>query len=347
MKTIKIGNREIGDGHPTFVVGEIGINHQGSVEIAKKLIDLAALAEADAVKFQKRTPNLILTKEALNRPYTGPNSFGETYGKHREVLELSKDDYIEISKYCKEKNIMFFASVWDEVSADIMEQFNVPVYKIASADLTNQPLLEHVAKKGKPVILSTGMSKLEEVDIAVKSIQKYTDELVLMHCVSTYPSEFNQINLRGIEKLKKRYGIPVGYSGHERGIAISLAAVALGANLVERHITLDRTMKGGDHAASLEPQGLIKLIRDIRAFEEAMGTGDITIIEEEIPIRHKLGKSLVARKKIPRGTKIDKSMVIAKSPGTGLPPYRIGDVLGKNAKVEIQEDEQLGPENLQ
>jgi sialic acid synthase SpsE len=212
-KRIKIGDRRIGEGEPCFVVAEIGLNHNGSVEMAKKLIDAAVGCEADAVKFQKRSADKILTKEALDAPYDTWYAYGKTYGEHRNALELSNEEFIALQEHANERNIIFFASSWDEESADFLENINVPLFKIASADVINLPLIEHVAKKRKPMIVSTGMSTLDEVKDAVEIISRYTDELILLGCVSTYPSEHEEINLRTMETLKKTFNCLVGSRG--------------------------------------------------------------------------------------------------------------------------------------
>ena len=289
----------------------------------------------------------MLTKEGLNKPYDNPNSFGKTYGEHRKALELSEDDYRELKGYADKKKIIFSASVWDEDSADFIASLNVPFFKIGSPDLTNIPLLGHIAKKGKPILLSTGMSNMEEIEEALKHIKRYNGQIILLHCVSTYPSEFEEINLNVINTLKERFDLPVGYSGHEKGIAISLAAVALGACVIERHFTLDRTMKGGDHAASLEPVGFVKLVRDIRNFEKAKGSNEKKLLKSEIPIREKLAKSLVSKVNIKKGTVITQKMLTAKSPGTGLAPKYCYIVPGKKAKRDIKEDAILKNEDIE
>jgi len=332
VKYIQIGNKKVGEGQPTFIIAEAGINHQGDIEIAIKLIDLAKEAGADLVKFQKRSIERILTKEGLEKPYDNPNSFGKTYGEHKRALELSNADYRILKKHADTKGILFSASPWDEESADFLESLGIPVYKIASPDLTNLPLLEHVAKKGKPVIVSTGMADLKEVEDAFNTITKYTSQLILMHCVSTYPANFEHLNLRVINMLKGKFGVPVGYSGHEPGIAVGAAAVAVGAVVIEKHFTLDRTMKGSDHAASLEISGIKKIIRDIRAVEKALGSTEKKLIPEEIPIRQKLAKSIVSKVKIPRDAKITRDMLTTKGPGTGISPGRIKEVIGKKTK---------------
>jgi sialic acid synthase SpsE len=347
MKKIRIGNKDVGEGCPCFIIAEIGINHQGDVDIAKRLIDISSLFGADAVKFQKRKISRILTKEGLNAPYNNPNSFGKTYGEHKYALELSEEDYKELKKYTDSKNLIFLASAWDEESADFLEGMNIEAYKIASADLTNLPLLEHIAKKNKPMIISTGMSDMQDIKEAVEHVKKWNNDIALLQCTSTYPCEFEEVNLNVIEKLKKNFQCPVGFSGHEKGISVSSAAVALGACIIEKHITMDRTMKGGDHAASLEPEGLRKLVRDVRNIEKALGIGDKIIQDSEVPIKKKLAKSLVSTVYIPKGTIIIKSMLTTKGPGTGLAPKYYYSVPGKKAAVDIDADSIIKKEDIE
>ena len=346
-KKIKIGDRRIGEGESCFVVAEIGLNHNGDVELAKKLIDAAVGCGADAVKFQKRSVDKILTKEALDAPYDTWYAYGKTYGEHRKALELSIEEFIALQNYSNERNVIFFASPWDEESADFLESINVPLFKIASADVINLPLIEHIAKKRKPMIVSTGMCTLDEIKDAVDIISRYTDDLILLHCVSTYPSDHEEINLRNMKTLRDEFNCPVGYSGHERGIAISEVAAALGACVVERHFTLDRTMKGPDHAASLEPPGLFKLIRDIKNIEKSMGSSEKRIQEGEIPIRTKLAKSIVAAVDIPKGTVITREMLTVKGPNTGFPPKYIYTLPGKRAVKDIKEDSVITKEMVE
>ncbi len=284
MAEIKIGYTLIGDRHPCYVVAEIGINHNGEVEIAKKLIDVAAAAGCGAVKFQKRTVEVVYSAEELGRPRESP--FGMTNGDLKIGLEFGFDEYQEIDRYCKEKKITWFASCWDEASVDFIAQFEVPAYKIASASMTDDNLLRHTRAQGKPILMSTGMSTLEQVDHAVELLGK--EDLVVLHTTSTYPALYEELNLRVIPLLRQRYNVPVGYSGHETGLSTSIASVALGACMVERHITLDRSMWGSDQAASVEPQGFMRLVRDIRLVETAMGDGVKRVIEREMPVMKKL-----------------------------------------------------------
>ena len=284
-RTVKIGNRLVGDNHPCFVVGEIGINANGSVDIAKDLIDVAQEAGCDAVKFQKRTVDIVYSKEELERPRESP--FGHTNGDLKRGLELSLEAYQEIDHYCRMKGIMWFASCWDEDSVDFISQFNPPCYKIASACLTDDNLLRYHKSKGKPVLLSTGMSDLPMIEKAANLLDR--NNLVIMHCTSTYPAETDELNLLGIKTLRKYFNAtPVGYSGHEIGLYTTFAAAVLEACLIERHITLSRSMWGSDQAVSVEPQGFKRLVTDIRAYEQAKGDGVIKIYPSEIPIMKKL-----------------------------------------------------------
>ncbi|PIN86299.1 N-acetylneuraminate synthase [Candidatus Woesearchaeota archaeon CG10_big_fil_rev_8_21_14_0_10_44_13] len=345
-KTIKIGGKLVGEGQPVFIIGDIGINHQGDIKIAKKLIDVACLAEIDCVKFQKRNAKKMLTRAGLEKPYEGPHSFGKIYGEHRDALELSENDYKELKRYCDEKGIMMSASVWDEDSAEFINSLGVPCVKIGSGDMTNLPMLEKVAKFGKPIFLSTGMATMEEIEESVRHIEKWNKQIILLHCVSTYPSKFEELNLRAMESLKK-FGYPVGYSGHELGIAISLAVAVMGACVVERHFTLDRTMKGGDHAASLEPEGLRKLVRDIRAWEKSLGSGKKAVLDSEKPIALKLRKSIASTRAIKKGTVITKEMLTTKSPGDGLAPKYYYTLPGKKAARDIPEDVTIKKEDIE
>jgi len=254
------------------------------VDLAKRLISVAAAAECDAVKFQKRTVDVVYTAKELATPRENP--FGPTNGDLKYGLEFETEEYDEIAAFCKSLKIAWFASPWDENAVDFMQQYDTPCYKIASASLTDDNLLRHIRKTGKPVIASTGMSTYEEIDHAVEVLGK--EDLILMHATSTYPAKYEQLNLRAISTMAQRYGVPVGYSGHETGIPTSVAATVLGASCVERHITLDRAMWGSDQAASLAPNGISRLVRDIRLCEQSMGDGIKRVYEEEVPVMRKL-----------------------------------------------------------
>ncbi|HEY58277.1 MAG TPA: N-acetylneuraminate synthase [Anaerolineae bacterium] len=283
---VKIGDRLVGDGHPTYIVAEIGINHNGSVDIAKLLIDAAIKAGVDAVKFQKRTPEICTPREQWDKMRETPWGYIR-YIDYRHKVEFGQDEYQEIDRYCKEKGITWFASVWDTPSVDFLEQFDPVAYKIPSAALTDHELLRHVRATGRLVILSTGMSTMEQIREAVKVLG--TENLVLMHATSTYPCEPDELNLRMIQTLKEEFPeVPIGYSGHEVGLVTTAVAVALGACMVERHITLDRAMWGSDQAASVEPGGFQKLVKYIRVTERALGDGVKRVYDSEIPAMKKL-----------------------------------------------------------
>ena len=284
MKEIKIGGIQIGDGHPCFIIGEIGINHNGDMTIAKNLIDMAEASGCNAVKFQKRTIDVVYTPEELAKPRESP--FGQTNGDLKRGLEFGEKEYEEINRYCHEVEILWFTSCWDEASVDFIDKFNPPCYKIASASLTDDKLLRHTRAKGKPIILSTGMSTIEEIDHAVEVLGK--KDLIILQSTSTYPADYSELDLKVIPELRRRYDVPVGYSGHETGIATSVAAVALGACMVERHITMERSMWGSDQAASLGPSGVTRLVRDIRLIEMSMGSPAKRVFEREKPIIKKL-----------------------------------------------------------
>ena len=284
MQPVEIAGRPVGGHHPCFVVAEIGINHNGDVDLARRLVDAAADSGADAVKLQKRTVEVVYGPDELARPRESP--FGLTNGDLKRGLELDAEAYASIDAHCRIRGIPWFASCWDEGAVDFVARWQPPAWKIASASLTDDGLLRHHREAGGPVILSTGMSTLEEIDHAVEVLG--TDDLVLLHTTSTYPSAIEELNLATIATLRERYDVPVGYSGHEVGLAPSLAAAALGAAVVERHITLDRAMWGSDQAASVEPQGFARLVRDIRAVERAIGDGVKRVYDTELAVRSKL-----------------------------------------------------------
>jgi sialic acid synthase SpsE len=345
---IKIGSKFVGDGCPCYIVAEIGINHNGQFQLAKRLIETAAKCGADAVKFQKRDIDSLLTKELANKPYLIENSFGETYGEHRKKLELSEDEWRKLFDCSKKLGIDFYASAWDVKSADFLDELGVPVFKIASADVTNLPLIEHICQKNKPVIMSTGMSTLEEIDEAMEVVRKNRAEVILLHCISAYPFDDYLSNLNVMSTLRKRYNVPVGYSGHEKsGHVVTLGAVALGACMVERHFTLDHLMPGPDHAASLEPLGLAGLVDDIRKLESAIGTGEKKILEIELPVRAKLVKSIVTTRDISAGEVIRAGDLTMKCPGTGLKAKYIPMLIGKKAKQNMKKDTIVPKEALE
>lgn len=284
-REVTLGDRRVGDGHPVYIVAEIGINHNGDLEVAKRLIDMAVSAGCCAVKFQKRTPELCVPPD--QRDLMRETPFGYiSYMEYRTRVEFGFEEYHEIDRYCHEKKIAWFASSWDDLSVDFMEQFDPPAYKIPSALLTDSALLQRLRATGRPLILSTGMSTTEQIRGAVDTLG--VDNLVLAHCTSTYPCPLDELNLRMIHTLQRDFDCPVGYSGHEVGLSTTVAAVALGACMIERHITLDRAMWGSDQAASAEGPGLHRLVRDIRVVEKAMGTGVKEVYASEIPVMRRL-----------------------------------------------------------
>ncbi|HSS97648.1 MAG TPA: N-acetylneuraminate synthase family protein [Terriglobales bacterium] len=284
-RELKMGTRMVGDGHPAYIVGEIGINHNGDLNVAKQLIDLAKWAGVDAVKFQKRTPELAVPADQKDKMRETPWGY-ITYLDYRYKVEFGEKEYREIEAYCKQKGMNWFVSVWDEGSVDFMEKFDTPCYKVPSASLTDRGLLQHLKKTGRPIVLSTGMSTMDQIKAAVSELD--TNNLMLTHTTSTYPCDPEELNLRMITTLRDTFPCPVGYSGHEVGLVISAVAVAMGASLVERHITLDRAMWGSDQAASVEPGGLQKLVKYIRVTEQALGDGVKQVYESEQPSLAKL-----------------------------------------------------------
>ncbi len=284
-REFRIGNTLVGDGQPTYIVAEIGINHNGSIDIAKELIKAACHVGANAVKFQKRTPDLCVPPEQRTQMRDTPWGY-ITYLEYRHKVEFGEAEYAEIDRYCKQLGIAWFASVWDEPAVDFLEAFSPVCYKVPSASLTDHALLRHLRKMGRPVILSTGMSTLDQICEAVNVLGQ--EQLLITHATSTYPCEPDELNLRMIQTLKDRFDCPIGYSGHEVGLVPSAVAVALGACLIERHITLDRAMWGGDQAASVEPGGFERLVKYLRVTEMALGDGIKQVYASELPSLHKL-----------------------------------------------------------
>ncbi|MCW5877422.1 MAG: N-acetylneuraminate synthase family protein [Anaerolineales bacterium] len=284
-REIQLGKRMVGDGHPAYIIGEIGINHNGDIDVAKQLIDLAKWAGADAVKFQKRTPELATPPDQRDKMRETPWGY-ITYLDYRYKVEFDEAAYREIDAHCKQKGMDWFVSVWDLESIDFMEAFDTPCYKVPSAAMTDHEMLRKLKKTGRPIILSTGMSTDEQIKASVDVVD--TDNLVLTHTTSTYPCEPEELNLRMIQTLQEQYPCPVGYSGHEVGLVTSAVAVAMGACLVERHITLDRAMWGTDQAASVEPGGLQKLVKYIRVTEQSLGDGKKRVYDSELPSLKKM-----------------------------------------------------------
>jgi N-acetylneuraminate synthase/N,N'-diacetyllegionaminate synthase len=336
----RISNKVIGAGKPCFIIAEAGVNHNGEFRLAKKMIDAAKNAGADAIKFQIFHAERVVTKTAEKAAYqkktTGKGSQYEMLKK----LELTEDEFRKLAAYAKKKNIIFLASAFDEESVDFLDELKVPAFKVPSGEITNFPLLMKIAKKGKPIILSTGMSTLGEVADALEVIKKGgTEEIVLLHCVSNYPVKGEEMNLRAMETLKHAFGLPVGLSDHTLGITIPIAAVALGAAVIEKHFTLNRKLPGPDHEASLEPEELKVMVARIKEVEKALGDGIKRPTKSERTIKNVVRRSIVAGVAIPKGAVITKAMLDIKRPGTGLEPIHLEKVLGKIARHQIKKDE--------
>lgn len=327
-----------------FVIGEIGLNHNGSLDIARRLIDLAALAGADAVKLQKRTVDILAVGETLDARDDRFPAFGRTYREIREHLEFSVDQYRELKAYAHQRGLHFMVTAFDTQAVDDLEQVGVDSYKLASHSLTNVELLRYLARLKKPTVLSTGMAELDEVDTAVDILNSSGVPLSLMHCVSSYPTPVAECNLSMMDVLKERYGVPVGYSGHELGYVPTLASVAMGAQLVERHYTLDKAMAGFDHKMSLGPDEMIAMVRDIRAVEASRGTGEKRISDTEWITRRKYHVSMASAQPIAAGAVLLESMVTWRNPGTGIPAKLAHTVLGRRAKRAIAADVLLSPD---
>ena len=342
---IHAGARRIGPGEPVFVIAEIGVNHNGSVERAKQLIDAAHAAGADAVKFQIRHLPATYRADVLEHPEREEQSFQYLIPLLKE-FELSRDAYRELFRYARALGILAFASAFDEPTVDFVSEFQPPLYKVASADLIHFPLIERLLEERTPLLLSTGMSTLDEVDETAAFLDHRRASFALLHCQSTYPASVDTLNLAMIPKLRHRYGVPVGYSGHELGITNTIAAVALGASVIERHITLDRTLAGPDHAASLEPAEFRDLVRGIREYEIAYGVPVRRISRGEVGNRLTLRKSLVAASDIPAGAVITRDRVTAKSPGNGISPQRLYELVGRRASRAITADEMFTESDL-
>lgn len=329
---------EVGDKMPTYVIAEIGQNHNGSVELAKKLIEMAVRCKANAVKFQKRDIPSELTTEAYHKPYDNPNSFGKTYGEHREFLELNEAQHLELKEYASALGITYFCTPCDIESLAVLERIGCPFYKVASRDLTNIPLLIALGKTGKPVIISTGMADIEDIDDAIDALNIDQSKLIIMQCTSEYPCKLENVNLNAIKTLKDKYNVVVGLSDHTSGVIVSAAAPLMGASIIEKHITLDRTMKGTDQPGSLEEAGLGKLINYIRAIELAKGDGIKEMNPATRSAKEKLARSITSSIYIQKGTVITENMLCLKSPGTGLKWKEKGLLIGKKALVDIAEN---------
>ncbi|KAJ8001020.1 hypothetical protein DPEC_G00186470 [Dallia pectoralis] len=335
--------RMIGGSNPCFIIAEIGQNHQGDIKIAKEMIKMAKDCGADCAKFQKSELEYKFNKRALERPYTSKHSWGKTYGEHKRHLEFSHEQYRELQKYAKEVGIFFTASGMDEMAMEFLHELNVPFFKVGSGDTNNFPYLEKTAKKGRPMVVSSGMQSMETMRRVYQTVRKHNESFCILQCTSAYPLEPEDVNLRVIAEYQKEFpDIPIGYSGHESGIHISVAAVALGAKVIERHVTLDKSWKGSDHEASLKPSELTELVKAIRLVERSLGTGVKQMLPCEKPCHDKLGKSVVAKVMIPKSTVLTMEMLGVKvCEPKGVPPEDIFQLVGKAVTKDLEEDESI------
>lgn len=337
----KVGNRMIGEDEEVFVIAEVGHNHQGNLETCKKMFLEASRCGASAVKLQKRSNKDLFTEEAYNKPYENENSFGRTYGEHREFLEFNEEQYRELKAYAESLGLIFFATPFDIPSAKFLERIGVPAYKIASAMITDIPLIEHCAKQGKPMFISTGTATRDDIHRAYEKVQEYGTPLCLLHCVASYPMlNYKEANLNMISALKSCYyqDTVIGFSSHESGIALPIAAYMLGARVIEKHFTLNRAWKGTDQHFSLEPAGLEKMVRDLRRVRESLGDGVKVIQPSELSAKVKLGKSIYAKENILEDAILSPEYIAFKSPAVGLPPYEINRLLGRKVIKRILKD---------
>ncbi len=343
MRELTIEGRRIADDTPCFVIAEIGHNHQGSVEQAKELFRAARDVGVDAVKLQKRDNARLFTRALYDSPYDNETSFGATYGRQREALELDRDAYAELRGLAAELGLVFFATAFDEASADLLAELELPAYKIASGDLSNTPLLRHVAALGKPMIVSTGGATLEDVDRAMEAITPINDRICLLQCTAAYPAAVEELNLAVITTLRERYPeVVVGLSDHQDGIAMATVAYMLGARVIEKHFTLSHAAKGTDHAFSLIPEGMRKLVRDLKRVPIAMGDGEKRPLPSEEKPLQKMGKKLVATRPLPAGHVLAPGDLVARSPADeGLPPYELDTLVGLPLARALAEDEAI------
>lgn len=333
---------DVSEDSDCYVIAEIGHNHQGDVDLCKRMFQAAKDAGASAVKLQKRDNRALFTRAAYDKPYENENSYGTTYGEHRDALEFGWDEYQELKQCAKELDITFFATAFDIPSADFLAELDVPAIKIASGDLKSVQLLEYVAAFQRPLIVSTGASELEDVRRAYETIMPINPQLCLLQCTAAYPPEFRELDLRVIETYSREFpDAVIGFSGHDSGIAMGVVAYAIGARVIEKHFTLNRAMKGTDHAFSLEPAGLTKLVRDLRRARSAMGNGEKHCHPSEVEPGVKMGKKIVAARDLPAGHILGAADLRTKSPGNGLPPYELPRVLGRTLLHDVVADDDI------
>ncbi len=342
MKSFSFGNSNVSSKGHCYVIAEIGHNHQGNLETALNMIKVAAAMGANAVKFQKRDNKSLYTTAFYNKPYDNENSYGATYGEHREHLEFGRDEYLALKKCAEENSVEFMSTAFDFKSVDFLEDIGITSYKIASADITNTPLLEYIAKIGKPMFVSTGAANMGEIRMAYETVAAHNDKVCLLHCIAGYPAEYHYLNLKFIETLKREFpDAIVGYSGHDNGILAPVIAYMLGAVVVEKHFTLNRSWKGTDHKFSLEPEGLRKMVRDLRRIDVSLGDGNRVIYDFEIEPKKKMGKGIYTSKPLSAGTVLSWKDICLKTPTNGTPPYMVKQILGKRLKLNLDAEAAL------
>ena len=348
IRPIRIGSRLIGPGHPCFIIAEAGVNHNGSLDLALKLVDAAAEAGADAVKFQTFKAERVVGPDAPQAAYQ--RAGGGTAQSQLEMvrkLELSHDAFVRIETHCRQRGILFLSTPFDEESADFLDRMGMAAFKVGSGDLTHHAHLRHLAAKGRPVLLSTGMADWTEVEEAMEVLHRAgADAIALFHCVSSYPAPPGDCHLRVVGALAERFGVPAGWSDHTEGIHIALAAAALGAHLIEKHFTLDRTLPGPDHAASIEPGTLRALVAQVRAVEEAVGEADKRLRPSEADVSRVARRSLHTARRLPQGHVLTGGDIVLMRPGTGMPPNRLGSVLGRPLARDLDAGAMLTEEDL-
>ena len=338
-RKLKLGRHVVADDSPAYVIAEVGHNHQGKLDTAKEMFRQAHACGVSAVKLQKRDNRSLYTQAMFDKSYDHENSFGATYGEHREALEFDRDQYAELGRFAADLGLDFFATAFDIPSADLLAELDLPAYKIASADLRNLPLIRHIAEFGKPMLVSTGGGAMEDVERAYETIMPINRQLCLMQCTCGYPAEFDELDLRVIDTYRQRFpDIVIGYSGHDNGIAIPVVAYVLGARVIEKHFTLNRAMKGTDHVFSLEPVGMRKMTRDLERAQSSLGDGQKKVYASEAGPVLKMGKKIVAARDLPTGHRITTADLAIKSPGDGLAPVEMFRVVGAVTKSAIARD---------
>ena len=347
MRKIILDGKVVQDDGDCYVIAEIGHNHQGKLETAKEMFKVAQECGADAVKLQKRDNRSLFTQAGYDKPYDNPNSYGATYGEHREFLEFGYIEYKELKDYAKELGITLFATAFDFASADFLAKLDMPFFKMASGDLKNIPLLTHVAEFQKPMLISTGGGTMEDVNRAYDAIMPINPQLSILQCTAGYPAEFSELNLRVITTFRERFPeVVIGLSSHDNGIAMAVAAYMLGSRIVEKHFTLNHTWKGTDHAFSLEPIGFRKMVRDLKRTKAALGDGIKRPYESEVNPIIKMGKKIVAARDLPAGHTLRREDLALKSPGDGLQPFEIDKVIGRVTRQELKKDDDITIELL-